>query len=55
MAEMEWKGKVSTGNIGEYRGISKRLVDENHKRERVANLTALSLERAGDAYKKMGE
>lgn len=36
-------------------GVSKRLVDENHRRKRVANLTSLSLERAGGIYMKMRE
>lgn len=36
-------------------GISKRPIDENHKRKRVANLTGLSLERAEGIYKIMGE
>lgn len=36
-------------------GISKRLIDESHKIKRVANLTGLSLERAEDIYKIMGE
>lgn len=36
-------------------GVPKRLVDENYKRKRVANLTGLNRERAGDIFKKMRE
>ena len=48
-------GMERTSEHRECQGVSKRLVDENHKRKRVANLTGLSLERAGGIYMEMRE
>lgn len=52
------KKKKEVGRKSEHREcwrIPKRLVDENYKRKRVANLTGLSLERTGDIFKNMME
>lgn len=52
MAKIRMERKTEHRECGR---VSKRLIAENHRKKRMANMSGLSLERVGDLYKIMEE